>query len=260
MRWSSKLSIATIFSIAVGQSQAASFDCKKAITKTEKTICQSEELSSLDETIAKNYIEYLGKGIDPNAKSTQKAWISLQQSCNGRYKCLKWVYKEWVKEFYFSPYKELIDKPNLDFPYSVKNSFDWRTCGFGDDGLFTCSSSLTDWDNKYQACSTGLNVYQLISLSHEPKLQVWRNEQAYLKGEEADDVMHGSFDIQGTGPCRHTLAIFEQYKATISFFQGCGPSGEDEILYPSMTMFEITERTNNKEIEQGACRALAVPR
>ena len=51
---------------------SASFDCSKAETKTEKAICNDEELSELDETLGKVYSEVLNAINKTRNPETQK--------------------------------------------------------------------------------------------------------------------------------------------------------------------------------------------
>jgi uncharacterized protein len=68
---------------------AASFDCSKATTAQEKTICNTPSLSSLDEKLAKIYKESMANALDPEAlKSEQRAWLKETRSCNADPACL----------------------------------------------------------------------------------------------------------------------------------------------------------------------------
>lgn len=67
--------------LAIGQVQAASFDCGKVGTKVEKLICATEELSRLDEELAAAYADTL-KSTDPaSLKAEQKAWLKVRNAC-----------------------------------------------------------------------------------------------------------------------------------------------------------------------------------
>src|ERR1035437_1204557 len=90
-----------------GASQAASFDCAKAVSKTEKMICSTPALSKADEVMAAAYKTAIGlasrfapddtKGI----KEDQVAWLrERQRSCEDR-PCLVDAYKERNEAFGF---------------------------------------------------------------------------------------------------------------------------------------------------------------
>jgi uncharacterized protein len=79
-----KLFLATAVFFVAFASHGASFDCEKATTLVEKTICQDPELSHLDELLTQTYKTALNATKEPDAlRSQQKAWRT-----NVRNKCL----------------------------------------------------------------------------------------------------------------------------------------------------------------------------
>lgn len=64
---------------------AASFDCSRAETRIEQTICAVPELSYLDELMANNYWAMRGANIGDGAMedlmSTQRQWLSRRDQC-----------------------------------------------------------------------------------------------------------------------------------------------------------------------------------
>lgn len=71
--------------LATSVAQAASFDCSKASTPFEHAICDSAELSALDERLAKTYATAAG-GLSETAldalRSGQRDWLGYaQQAC-----------------------------------------------------------------------------------------------------------------------------------------------------------------------------------
>jgi uncharacterized protein len=77
-------------SVAIG----ASFNCSKAGTRVEKTICTSKTLSHLDEQLAKAYESVLLASDHPDVvKSHQKAWLrTIRDRCQDEI-CLKSAYE-----------------------------------------------------------------------------------------------------------------------------------------------------------------------
>jgi uncharacterized protein len=68
-------------------SQAASFDCAKATSVTEKAICSDGKLSQLDSDLSVAWKNASDVAIDPAAmKSSQLQWIKLRDAC-GADKC-----------------------------------------------------------------------------------------------------------------------------------------------------------------------------
>src|SRR5438045_1794480 len=62
--------------LAPSPAAAASFDCKKAATITERTICADADLSKADEALASQYKEALAKSPQPEAlREGQREWL-----------------------------------------------------------------------------------------------------------------------------------------------------------------------------------------
>lgn len=75
-----------------GISHAASFDCTKANTDIEITICSDPELSEADSILASTYKRAVSN--NPAAKERQTAWLrNVRSTCRDR-NCLLQVYKQ----------------------------------------------------------------------------------------------------------------------------------------------------------------------
>ena len=73
---------------------AASFDCKKATSKVEKLICQSPELSKLDNNLARTYKSALVSATDKVwFKKDQMAWLKYTRNGCPTVVCLDEAYK-----------------------------------------------------------------------------------------------------------------------------------------------------------------------
>ena len=82
---------------------SASFDCKKASTWVEKTICESTELSNLDEAMAKKYKnDLVNESDDKDSKDwviyEQRTWLKFQRNTCKDTACLIREYKERVED------------------------------------------------------------------------------------------------------------------------------------------------------------------
>lgn len=82
--------------LCTSQAFAASFDCAKATSNVEKTICADKSLSSLDEQLAEQYQNTLGNQTADEAASTRKAqrnWLTERNACDTQaateHDCLK---------------------------------------------------------------------------------------------------------------------------------------------------------------------------
>lgn len=76
---------------------AASFDCSKASSITEKTICNNPTISELDNKLAEAYKNAKSKTSDESKlKSEQLAWIKESRTCGGDSNCLEKSYKDRI--------------------------------------------------------------------------------------------------------------------------------------------------------------------
>lgn len=82
--------------VALGQpdtARAASFDCAKAGTKVEHIICDSPEISKLDEEMAQRYARELEYWlIADETKAAQKQWMKERNACPDQ-ACVKRTYQ-----------------------------------------------------------------------------------------------------------------------------------------------------------------------
>lgn len=105
-----KLSVATISILGAcllsTNANSASFDCSKAITWVEETICTSTELSALDEAMAKKYREDINNAANDedseiyknNVIIDQKLWLTFQRNTCKDTECLIREYTEHIEE------------------------------------------------------------------------------------------------------------------------------------------------------------------
>ncbi|WP_187673909.1 lysozyme inhibitor LprI family protein [Zestomonas carbonaria] len=81
----SPLSLPAIITIAFSNAiSAASFDCTKASTLVEKTICTDTQLSKADEQMARLYHKAIGFSAegDNTIQSEQRRWLrAVRQEC-----------------------------------------------------------------------------------------------------------------------------------------------------------------------------------
>jgi uncharacterized protein YecT (DUF1311 family) len=97
MRWFDE-SIVILSRLPANAKPNPSFDCAKAKSPEEKTICGSVSLSSFDRSVAEAYVNAVRvfkeievedhKGLK-RLKATQKAWLSKRNTCGANTACLK---------------------------------------------------------------------------------------------------------------------------------------------------------------------------
>lgn len=80
--------VALVLVFAAGGSMAASFDCKKAATYAEKSICSDGYLSKVDEVLASAYKKAISITQDPDKlRDLQREWMAERDQCTTQ-KCL----------------------------------------------------------------------------------------------------------------------------------------------------------------------------
>jgi uncharacterized protein YecT (DUF1311 family) len=73
---------------------AASFNCKKAVTDVEKSICESKELSALDERMGRLYANAQNQTKDrKRLAAEQNKWLVERNACWLDWDCLKLMYQ-----------------------------------------------------------------------------------------------------------------------------------------------------------------------
>ena len=89
------ISIVTLVSSA----HAASFDCNKASTYVEKSICSNKDASKLDEDLASKYKDALVNSENPDGlKAEQKSWLKMVRNKCKTVECINDVTNERISE------------------------------------------------------------------------------------------------------------------------------------------------------------------
>ncbi|MFL1504530.1 lysozyme inhibitor LprI family protein [Pseudomonas sp. O64] len=77
---------------AAAPAGAASYDCKKATTPVEQTLCANPELSRLDGMLGEHYLSAMGKLKGPQRdalRNAQRAWLKTRDACGTDPACLQ---------------------------------------------------------------------------------------------------------------------------------------------------------------------------
>lgn len=82
-----------------GKPFSPSFDCRKASTLVEKSICLDWNLSELDFKVAELWYEKYGAGEDipGEARSTHAKWLLSRNQCRSDVSCIREKYQQRVK-------------------------------------------------------------------------------------------------------------------------------------------------------------------
>lgn len=89
-----------LFSICVcaAQRQPPSFDCRKAASVSEKTVCANAALSRLDLQLSRTWKGLLDAFIDSvqinQLKADQRAWIASREKCSDDTNCISKLYRD----------------------------------------------------------------------------------------------------------------------------------------------------------------------
>ena len=152
---------------------AASFDCSKAATWVEKTVCESPELSKLDDTMAKKFKSNLAtysdyedsKAFKNRTIATQRTWLTFQRNTCKSEECLLREYKEYIEEqtnygvaWSFSDELSRSDLPS-------KNAF----------GDFSQTSQISIYNSdtqKWEDTGSATNTVSIHSVANKPYLSI----------------------------------------------------------------------------------------
>ncbi|MDA9789407.1 hypothetical protein N9B69_00190 [Amylibacter sp.] len=185
------LGLALLLSAGLGTvGHAASFDCDKATTETEIVICNSVELSNLDDVLASlyqlkrqidlnaeyfesNWTEYEAQGFETpvfsplTTQAQQRSWIqNVQTVCYGDVNCLVNAYQDRIADFFYR--------------YSSKEqasdvSSDWRITNMLN--LPNSAHSVAVWrydfpDNPYQTAKPYIYIIAIHDRDNESVVSI----------------------------------------------------------------------------------------
>lgn len=91
------LILASLF--CTSTSYAAGFDCSKAKSPSEKTICGTTSLANLDEILVLSFNKALEASADAKAlKTAQLAWLKAREACASKVDCITEAYTTRISE------------------------------------------------------------------------------------------------------------------------------------------------------------------
>lgn len=102
MRHALGLATALLFTLLVfagTDARAASFPCARAATCTEHVICQTPQLSRMDEQMAQLYFLLQSQVADrASLQRSQGIWLSRRDGCGCNANCLMGAYEERIQQ------------------------------------------------------------------------------------------------------------------------------------------------------------------
>ncbi len=95
---SKKIAVLALFAVVTASQAkyAPSFDCAKASSDVERTICANEQLAVADASVAANYRQMLQYRTGKDAKvfkDEQRAWLKRRNQCGTDVACLSDAYE-----------------------------------------------------------------------------------------------------------------------------------------------------------------------
>jgi hypothetical protein len=214
---------------------AASFDCNKATTETEKAICADPELSALDEFIAASYnLSRNGSSDKQKVLTEQRAWIEERDKIWLNFdEKLYYTEKDHLYHFMSKRIGSLLETVIGTNYQTVKNQFSKYTTGvayFGEHERFMLLSAKRK----------------------KPKYQNFHNALFFDKNHKLAKVFIG--DTYGRGSaCEDSFSFFEDAntKTTLlDYTMSCGNGGRHgwkEIRYaatPECIQLQTLRRSN----------------
>ncbi len=90
------LPILAAFQVPAAPAAAASFNCRLATTPTERTICNTPQLSTLDDQTAGLYFQIIGSGAPAatiaSVKAAQITFLGQRNACGTGFDCMVSAY------------------------------------------------------------------------------------------------------------------------------------------------------------------------
>jgi len=90
----------SVLAVQAGQAAGQEFDCRKAEVASERMICRSNALGSLDEKMSNLYTElmdsYSRKGQRDQLKRYQRQFLEARDDCARDTECIKGAYLDQI--------------------------------------------------------------------------------------------------------------------------------------------------------------------
>ena len=169
---------------------AASFDCGKAASEVEKLICGDDELSKLDESLNKAYLQALKRtDIKEQTIKSQRQWLKNERNACQNAECIKKAYETRIKELRLSVRNgpDCGETPDLDAKQKGVTEYSHQTEIFHSiDGEVKSADSLIVWNrDARQMCfsiTTVSDEYRTCYVEGKASM-VRENEYSYTENK-----------------------------------------------------------------------------
>lgn len=186
---------------------SASFDCKKAKTEVEKTICANPELSKLDEELAAAYRDAIGKaGQTEKAKlrKEQAAWLRARNACKDTL-CIEVMYR--TRNAMLTAEAATRAPASADAPAAFSYGRFWLTYGHG---VKVCEAYLERLNQSsyehHPRCDRpeddsvpGFRALGRVKLSAEEMQPFWAPVSTFLASGKVQDWKRGDEESRKLG-------------------------------------------------------------
>lgn len=188
-----------------GIASAASFDCKKAVTAYEKTVCTDKALSELDSTLGLLYTEARNKSTDDELKlltQQQHAWLKQRSlKCpKADITCLRSHYSErnHQLENLVKGKASAIEIKRKNYKIKRKNTLEHKAL---------VEISLPEFkkiepkraQQLYQAIGMSAPVKELAKIKHELQEDTWLDARYFIITLNQDDIVQFTLATEGSG-------------------------------------------------------------
>lgn len=221
-----KTLITTITVLAFAStSHAASFDCSKAFSLVEKTICSESQLSELDNLLMKSYKKAMTNSIDKGLlKSDQKNWLAnVRNKCQDSI-CLSRVYKDRI-----STLNNSVAVSDIASKEGVSGSYTYIEKGFYGTMVVSEISECEIYPRKLGCLASKVltaKIYSAHEISgHDCDIDAIENKSARITHNTLTEV---TFLAKDKSDDINFSVIFTPKGADISsgnIFNGCGIQG-----------------------------------
>jgi len=200
---------------------AASFDCSKASTETEKAICKDSELSAMDEAMAVIYSNALKSDNSATTKNAQRIWLKkILTPCKGNSECIRNAYAARTRQLAaFSNAPVPVPPPPISTPTRTiaakTKPLDCPQCGVWQGGSSEIDGIFVIERNRIIIPGCGVFTYKTVKAkavperedryTYEISMRLTQTKKSFLCPQRNNDDWHleanidGHFQEGGTG-------------------------------------------------------------
>lgn len=253
-----RLALALLVIYASSSVNAASFDCTKARSPMEQLICADTELSSLDESLAKNYLLAKEK-LSPSAikifTTGQLSWLRFHSTyCFVHYdaskadaahakQCLMDAYFERIKDFKATGEMIKAMKAFIVVDSTIKISPEEQS-------IYTAQRNYVQFDS---VTSTAQNINHYLAFTDRIKLDGTRGSESYvvrltelsndwLRKTKQSEVVTGAYPTSGTECSVYALSLDRPLNATDLFTNASWTLTAKKFAQAHFTALATTEK------------------